>query len=446
MNGLQTARVVVIDDDPNEALPLVRALSQLGIGSLYFNGDAKDLPRKPVEGIRLVFLDLRLTSIPNAEPRHFIPQTLAVLARVIPARSHELGIVLWAKLEHDADTFNQFLGEQLPELKPLFVKRISEKIHFVNDGSSLKKLQSYIEKELKDLHGEKLLWCWEQAIHNAASTTSEHLLGISGDTNNPADGLLNAHAAICQASAGSTIVKEDSAVWHLFDGLSAVHFDQLEQQDLLSLVPRPHRQALLTRYRSFGRSGNGLTPDQKARINSALLTSQTSSSSRSLEPGTVFIAERSPGARCPVKKLGLDLAEILKSINSDLGKAQNQGKMCDLLGNCKTIVIEVSPSCDFAQGKRPCPRFVGGVLVPSTQIKHLQINSGKNMYVKNLDGIQIDGLEGVWYIVLNARFLCGTPNITNSYKSGFRLRSAVLNDIQAWLAAHTGRMGYTSIR
>lgn len=37
MNGLRTARVVVIDDDKDEALPLLEVISQLRIGSVYFN-------------------------------------------------------------------------------------------------------------------------------------------------------------------------------------------------------------------------------------------------------------------------------------------------------------------------------------------------------------------------------------------------------------------------
>jgi hypothetical protein len=49
MRGLQTSRVVVIDDDAQEAIPIIQALGRLGIGCTYIAGDQMEyLPKPPL--------------------------------------------------------------------------------------------------------------------------------------------------------------------------------------------------------------------------------------------------------------------------------------------------------------------------------------------------------------------------------------------------------------
>ncbi|HQL74850.1 MAG TPA: hypothetical protein PLD58_16845, partial [Phycisphaerae bacterium] len=95
MKALQSPTVVVIDDDHEEALPLLRVMSSIGVGACYFTGDKDQLPEKPLEGIRLVLLDLRLFETVPGEPRHYIASTLAVLNPDFPYRSSISSIMRW---------------------------------------------------------------------------------------------------------------------------------------------------------------------------------------------------------------------------------------------------------------------------------------------------------------------------------------------------------------
>ena len=74
MTGLQTSRVIVVDDDPTEVEGLLRGLSSIRIGALYFNGDPEELPKAPIDGIRLVFLDLHLVA--GAGDSHSVPGSI----------------------------------------------------------------------------------------------------------------------------------------------------------------------------------------------------------------------------------------------------------------------------------------------------------------------------------------------------------------------------------
>lgn len=63
---MNSARVVVIDEDPDEALLLLTALGTAKIGTVYIQGTEQDqLPDEPIDGIRVVLLDLKLYRLLN---------------------------------------------------------------------------------------------------------------------------------------------------------------------------------------------------------------------------------------------------------------------------------------------------------------------------------------------------------------------------------------------
>ena len=55
-------KVVIVDDQVEEAKPLIKLLSKRGVPTLYFSGDCSDLPESPLMGVRLVFCDLKFSA------------------------------------------------------------------------------------------------------------------------------------------------------------------------------------------------------------------------------------------------------------------------------------------------------------------------------------------------------------------------------------------------
>ena len=56
----QNGRVVIIDNDINEAQPLIKTLSKNNIRFSYFSGDIDQFPKDNLCDIRFLFLDLQL--------------------------------------------------------------------------------------------------------------------------------------------------------------------------------------------------------------------------------------------------------------------------------------------------------------------------------------------------------------------------------------------------
>jgi len=88
--------VVVIDDQPNEALPIIRAMSKKGIPTTYYQGNEESsLPDKPCQIVRLIFLDLQLIESNDA---HQISKSITnVLQRIISKDNGPYILVIWSK-------------------------------------------------------------------------------------------------------------------------------------------------------------------------------------------------------------------------------------------------------------------------------------------------------------------------------------------------------------
>ena len=82
MIGLKTSRVVVVDDQPTESVPIMKILSKLGVGALYFEGNLSELPSNPINGIRVVFIDMDLLGR-GGEANAVVGNTVAVLERIV---------------------------------------------------------------------------------------------------------------------------------------------------------------------------------------------------------------------------------------------------------------------------------------------------------------------------------------------------------------------------
>lgn len=92
----ENGSVVVIDDQPTEALPIVKALSKKGIATTYYQGNIKeDLPEAPVQNVRLLFLDLQI--IETNDEHQIAKSIINVLLKVISEKNGPYLLVIWSK-------------------------------------------------------------------------------------------------------------------------------------------------------------------------------------------------------------------------------------------------------------------------------------------------------------------------------------------------------------
>ena len=161
----------------------------------------------------------------------------------------------------------------------------------------------------------------------------------------------------------------------------------------------------------------------------------------------MYIAMTAPGVNCPHNACNVDSKALIRECFKVRGYNENRfGQLEDnieaykkrvpipiqnltndtaeldrlwdeLFTSCIPILLELTPSCDFAQRTQQLARFAGGVLI-SGQLAR-KISDGDS--VKRIDPIKVPGKEGIWYPAISGRFPFSMPwqNVGRFHSSGF---------------------------
>ncbi len=471
MNILKTTKVVVIDDQLEEAMPVLKALGKIGVGAIYFSGDPDELPDAPLKGIRMLFLDLDLNGA-GGEEEKIIGQTLSVLERIIAKEPSPLAIIVWTKYKEYVEALKKKLEEDWNVLAPGFVTNLEKPSEF-NDDAIAKITEKFAEL-VRNSFPLELLWSWEQAVHDAAVETTSLLAKVALiDTNVNLDSWNTTMSCILGklgiAVAGQQLSEEENLLQDVFAALNPVHMDHLERKTTDLALEGEKIRSLFKIARESRSDGKA-----ESKLNSPFVIAEVKNS-QSMAPGNIYQEREEDGeGKFPLSKteklfgsLVYDVFDPMgeddyKELNKKIKEARESGnEMEDQLTDMKKVLrkkadelrenlkektepvlLEITPACDYAQRKNKMLRLVGGLFVPTEMIHLIKRNS---IFVKIVGPLEIKGKKDPQYLVLNSHFLFGYPEPEQTWKTTYRLRSQVLVDVQAWFASHAARPGYTSV-
>jgi hypothetical protein len=419
IENLSTSRVLVVDDKPEEAVPILTALGEAGVGCIYVKGDkVEELPTKPIEGIRLVFLDMRLAE--GGNQRSSLSKTIGVLQRCIPVNTMPLVIVCWTRHKEDIDVFKGMVTSSYPVLNHGCIVGMPKPTTGTPDN--WKNTLDKIRKKLRPYEALGLIWQWENVLHRAATDTSQtlaevstHIVRNNGTPTDWQEGMFAVCRELVRAETGKTSNKKavSNALFHMMNQLAVdrIHHEVLERplQCADKLIPS---------------NVSALGLEDTSRLNQMILVDPVTRGDTSIGPGFIYVQSRG-ASKCLFKKLGINLKLIKKYIKEKLD------------GRIIPILIELSPACDFAQDQRPVCTFIAGLLVPGdTSIKsqgHREV----------LGPVTIYGYEGAKKIVVTKRlvYACSLNAIDISNRPICRLRSNALIDLQVKTAMFKARPG-----
>jgi hypothetical protein len=149
----ENGSVVIVDDRPEEAMPILQLLSKKCISTTYYQGN-HDLPSEPKQSIRLLFLDLQLIETPN---EHQIAKGIVnILSNLISKHNGPYILVMWSK---NYSKYGSLVEEEINKISHLipscivnFNKRdcLEEKISpLVDDETVYKKVLGNLEGRLE---------------------------------------------------------------------------------------------------------------------------------------------------------------------------------------------------------------------------------------------------------------------------------------------------------
>jgi hypothetical protein len=159
--------VVIIEDNFEEALPLIQLLSKNGIATTFYMGGKDDFPLAANQTVRLVFLDLQLAAPPTSEDT-LATMHISNLKKIIPRDNGPYILVLWSqRINQYADRLKEEISKKGNGVCPAFVLQIDKDICFRRDieNPNLKNFKDQVNAKLKTRFGNDDLTAVENAVH-----------------------------------------------------------------------------------------------------------------------------------------------------------------------------------------------------------------------------------------------------------------------------------------
>jgi hypothetical protein len=420
MNLPANGRVVVIDDKAKEqALPLLRALAQRGVASRFYTGKQGELPEKPLGGIRLIFLDLKLEGMEFINDADDLANALKPrLDRIIGPDNGPYILIGWT--EHP-----RYLQKLCASINPPPTLWLDmDKASCIRDGEcDVELISKALDKKLRGLGAFKLLFLWEYLVHESVFTTVNDfqlLLGDAPDLNRALKRLLYglAKANLEEQIRGKTTAE---VIANALLTTNGPFLDRLETNI-----------GKLDNYDGFGRQffrRAHPTEDAtaKAKINARLhLTKDQATDS---VPGNIYDPWN--------KRLREVTDELIKKTLGHLQPAERQ--------TASGCVLETSAFCDHAQNKWTSHRLLPGFFIPAQHKKKVRSAKTDALFISPAFVFEAPYNEP-FLLVFHFGYLdsCTLRSLKNR-KPLFRLRKDIVIDIQSQLARHVSRPGILSL-
>jgi len=416
-------RIAIIDDNINQARPLIDVLSSKQYPFTYYSGELKFLPDKDnlCNDIRVIFLDINLIDDSEHEDKILRARLVPVLQRIISPVNFPFVIVYWSRNESHKDLIKDIFETDLKDRKPIGYLEEQKLNYFEYDGTpaegqekSISNLFEKIDDLLSQNPAFSYLLHWENLVHISADKTIEEIFSFPNSQNAWKDEANYIFYKLGKSFAGkyfdsSTLIEKINSS---YQALNSIFIDTIEYNVNSKSVQNP--QLLESEI-----TNTSIIPE----LNKKLLYSQD----------IVNI-------KCP----GVVLNEVKESVYNvdELVTHKIKDKNIevfntDIRKNLLNIIVNVTPLCDFVQQKQKVDRLVRGLLIESKFRNNIDDKSESQFFSPDF---QYNNLS--YFIVFDFRFFY-TEDIqpNDTLKPIFRLRQQILSEIQSKLARHISRQG-----
>jgi hypothetical protein len=443
MQGFNTARVLVLDDQLEQAMPVIRALGSLGMAAIYHNGGV-DVPlERKLTGVRVMFIDMVLAEhgADANDPTSCIALVTQTLNRLVEDSYDPITVVCWTGHEDMAGAFFTALKLAFPKAKIDNVI-VAQKPDASEEDECVEKLRQLITEAIQAQRPVNALFRWEQMVHDAATQTTSEITRLmrGAECKEKAWGQCGYQicAALALAERGSRLLDEDDfrSLKALFDALNPLLSDRLDYSPVpdepeLGSLAKTLKETAKAELAQWPKKSL-LTSELRAALNTMVHLSPNATQGE-LCPGDVYFADEK---NC---KIAGDAFPDWKDVRGEICSSEENSSASPLI----PLVIEVSAACDFAQAKTRLPRFIAGFFVPESKKKIIR----RSNYAKMVGPlfIKTDGefkLDGVYYLVCNAHYLLSIERTRAiELAPSRRLRTPILSDFLAWIGSHMSRPG-----
>lgn len=445
-----TGRIAIIDDNINEAKPLMREFSKNNIPYVYIKGDDPSFfPDQPDNDIRILFLDINLLGQSPTDYKNIKSNLINVIRKVISPNNYPYVLIYWSLQEREYDSIiREAFDTVLTDRRPISIHRFIKPDFFSLPGGEEQPTDKDIIKELKiiiqSIPAYSYLMQWENIAH---CSTDELLKEVFPNTEpkeweNVTNAIINSLGQSFIGQHFSDASNEEKIKASLL-ALNMVFIDSMDNRIGKCNISNPQEL-----------SSNNLDKQKieelKTTLNHKLLV--YTSPTNICEPGVVIqysntakdYFEQFLHKVLSVFSIKHEILCKTPDILDSLLKKEVSNRIKQIKQEIQQtwlkIGVVVTPSCDFAQKKKICDRVVQGVMIEARFIDY--INQGDAFYTSPI--IKHNGNN--YIIVLNFNYFI-TTDLTNGSSCNmlFKIRRPMLAEIQSKLARHINRQGIMNL-
>ncbi len=445
MTGLTGSRVIVVDDDENDALPILKAFAKKGIPTAFFDGSLSGLPlkRDRLLGVRLAILDMDLIG-GGVSNKSKAAALVKCLEKILNPNNGPYAVLAWTNNPDLLEVFENYVCLAANFPKPIFSVMLT-KAECRNKREKLGNLE-VISKKLDDklmqVSPLMFLQAWEEKCFSAATQVTNTLSDLASGGAAELDEwrslwktqLLELMHAMSEEAVGKNLNNE-SVFNGLFTSLNPLHADRMES------ITAELSASLAKNSTEIIAASTDCGIDRKARINSMLHLSFENLKHFTAGNLYKFSSERKPKWMPNIQKLLEDVIQGKKGTKHTLTKIDEVSKAS------VPVLVEVSAACDHAQKNIRVTRFIFGLIIPAAERKNLNYRAGFIWEFGPFFLEQLIADAGQYYFYFSARDIV-TLDLKKALKmkAVARIRRQALSDLQFWLAQHSARPGIMLLR
>lgn len=463
-------QVVVFDDNPDEVKDLFKALSIHKIPFVYYQDEAgEDLPEKPLEGVRIIILDLQLFTSGVVSEKNVIASIAIRLERVLQ-KDHGYLLLYWSTKEDKyVEILNKAFETDLSAFKPILQLSLNKSEAMSDPHKTFDYVKDKLIVEIARVDVLQAFMQWENLMSASTSKLVTEFFNLVPRDEKWNDNLKSILERLAIAYSGKRALQPDySANNKLSDAfftLNQIHIDNIEQ-------------AVKLHEDTFDANGlfNNQIKDEDVychKINSKLLIAD--GSDRGLIPGSIFFIDSELESKekdilyrfdnwvnneeIPaeikekhIEKKKKEMDRKISDLNSQLESNEKiyneilypclqeteRGDLKEILRESIKVELNISPLCDYAQNKLPLCRLLRGLMIKDSYREKL-IKSNVSLYISD---VPITFNECNFYFVFDFKFLFSVEEkFIRMRSSPIKLRHQLLADIQVKLGNHVNRPG-----
>ncbi len=439
MIGITGTRVIVVDDDEGEALPILKILAKQGIPAAFFDGSPDGLPGRDarLSGVRLAILDMDLLG-GGASGKTKAAGLVRYLEGILSPANGPYGVLAWTNHPEMLDEFERYLFADTGIANPIFTLMLTKAECKDRSGRfDLTVISSKVGQALSNFSPLMFMQAWEEKCFEAATGVTNALATLVSDH---ASDLLNWRenwkvqflrlmCAMVKAEAGENIGGASCLV-SLYGSLNPLHADKMEND--LSEMSR----ALGEKSAEILSVSGDCSIEVGGKVNTMLHLAFENLDQ--FAAGNLYAIHSKEEMKWIPDTYGLLQDMVRKAATQE----ETTKRIEALMKVSIPLLIETNATCDHAQKNIRFARFIYGLIIPASEQKQFKFDAG---FIWKFGPLFLNdplAISGVYYFCFSARHLLSLDLETAlAMKAQARLRGQAFADLQAWFARQSSRPG-----